>query len=365
MHTLITPEFISATHEFTAEPVFISIIKGNTVAVFPDILIDYLPYEGDILSLLLTKIPCVQELKSIQLHHLFYTFNILFPEYFKKQIEMVDEFCCGKGYCGMYMASKLRCSYQGRDINRSVLECIPKTMKILNFKHAFTTINQNLLLDTIEFKPDSLNLALHACGYLSTAIIKAFSQSLVPGTLLIIPCCYPKFRGNYEWLSEEYKTLKLTLSQVILRSILSQPKGDYDKQTKMYIFKRHTRIIKILTCLIAGVYIPIPDSIMNCNPTNVSLYSQHLSSILHHLNIQHEDSLDIQIDRLIPQATIMIDQIEMLESRSIVQYRRFYELMILEDHVLYLRSHGLTATMFAYTHTSITPRNICIFAHRD
>jgi hypothetical protein len=228
-----------------------------------------------------------------------------------------------------------------------------------------TTLKQNLLTDIIEFKHNALNLALHACGNLSSTIVKAFANSTIPGTLIIIPCCYAKFRENYEWLSPEYKSLGLKLSSTILRSILTQPKGDHDKQIKTYIFKRHTRIIKILICLIANKYISVPDSIMHCNFTNVNNYLQHITQLVQYFGIPYNDNLQEQIDSLMPQAIDMINKIEMIESQFVGRYRRFYELMILEDHVLYLKSKGLKTFMFPYTHVSITPRNICILARRD
>ena len=326
--------------------------------------------------------------KRQQISDLLSTFHNEIADQVKNgHVNHIQEVCCGKANLGLTLAQYYQLRFTGYDINPSLILELNKRLKKLEPYILDTScgIVRDILKERFPCSSTTLTVALHACGALTDNIIKNFVQinqgsvkSKINGFLLIVPCCYDRFRDiePFTFLSQYYQEINLDVNTELLHNLTTQIKGDEQRYKKLSDWIAEKRLLKITLNLILhqkqwrhplfddythGKYISIPDSLFNIRKSDTSL-ERLRNLIVKQLELCSETELDLAaLEEYISVATLIKEKIVKVEQR-LLPFKRLIELLIIDDRARYLQENGFQTIVRQFTDPQTTPRNIAIFA---
>ena len=151
---------------------------------------------------------------------------------------------CGKSYLSFVLnyylteVKKVKCSFIGIDISKSVIESSKKIAKELDYRNM-----EFLSMDIKDFKPNkkiNMVMSLHACDT-ATDMALALGIKVESDLIIAVPCCHRELLNqyNYEPLKSitKYGILKSRIADALtdgMRGLMLESKG-YDVSIVEYI----------------------------------------------------------------------------------------------------------------------------------
>lgn len=265
----------------------------------------------------------------------------------------ITEWCCGKGYIGLFLSKFYDVPFHGIDYNINLRDGMLKLSCSLDFNHSTIFQKVDVLKGDLSFTNGALNVALHACGGLSYTLLREFCSWSGSGSLVLIPCCYYKNTNSekYEWMSREYQNTELVFSSELLKFCIAETRGDNQgKKQKV----RKERVVKVCISILAGRYVAVPSKLFK------STTSMDIISMVNYVkNMIDSEIRDCTLED-IKSAEILLDKINEAERVSMKKWTRYIEMCIIEDMKYYAEEQGCLVKVSEFTSKLSTPTNLAL-----
>ncbi len=271
------------------------------------------------------------------------------------------EWCAGKGHLGRYLAVNNDCKVKSLEWQEALCEAGTQLANKYSVEQTFICTDA-LSEQAIPFISQSHNVvALHACGDLHSALIKAFPLSDAL-SLSVSPCCYNRIESdNYLPLSllgqQAHCALSKTDVSLALKSVVTAPqkiklRQASDEQVLWRLaFDAYQKELRN-----GCQYLPLPSH------SSVFKSSDTFFRWACDKKAMPYPSTDV-IDTYVKNAELHFISVRRME---LVQglFQRIIELWLVLEKASYLYEQGLNVHVSVFCSNTVTPRNLLIQAFR-